>query len=207
MSAAGFTFDVVPAEIDERPLAGEAPETYVERLADWKACAIACRIPGSVVIGADTVVVVSGEMLGKPDSAADATRMLKLLSGTSHDVLTGVSIHGKGRRAGAVEATRVRFLPLNDSEIAWYVSTGEPFDKAGGYAVQGFASRFIERIEGSYSNVVGLPVARVYRLLVEAGIIEIGDLTRHHKGDNLEESSSGFSHQFSVSNVLKTAKE
>lgn len=186
LAAAGFTFDVVPADVDERRVGGETPEAYVGRVAAEKAHAVACLHPGSVVIGADTVVVVADQVFGKPDGAADATRMLKCLSGASHVVLTGVALYRDGLLTHAVESTRVHFQQLNDSEIAWYVSTGEPFDKAGGYAVQGLASRFIDRIEGSYSNVVGLPVARVHRMLVEAGVIETGDLTRRDNGDNLE---------------------
>ena len=130
--------------------------------------------PDAIVLGADTTVVIRGEALAKPADAADAARMLRLLSGRTHEVLTGVCVCHQGRRLVHVEPTRVRMAQLGESEIAWYVSTGEPFDKAGGYAVQGLASRFIEGIDGSYSNVVGLPISSVYELLKELGCDILG---------------------------------
>ena len=164
-----MTFDVFPVDVDERFLPGEKPEHAVARLAEAKAATAAATHPDAVVLGADTTVVVHGEALAKPVDAVDAARMLRLLSGRSHDVLTGMCVCFQGRRRVHVEPTRVRVSRLSDAEIAWYVSTGEPFDKAGGYAVQGLASRFIEGIDGSYSNVVGLPISRVYELLKELG--------------------------------------
>src|SRR5205823_14514537 len=119
----------------------------------------------AVVLGADTVVVIRGQLLGKPLDQEDARRMLRLLSGRSHEVLTGVCVRLGQRSLVHVEPSRVRMAALNEAEIDWYVGTGEPFDKAGGYAVQGLASRFVECVDGSYSNVVGLPIATVYSLL------------------------------------------
>ncbi len=169
LAAAGFSFDVVPVEIDETAKPGEPPPDYVARLAREKARQVARRNSGRPVLGADTSVVVDGQILGKPADESDAAQMLRLLSGRSHDVLTGVALCQDGRDLCEVACTRVRFLHLSDAEIAWYVASGEPFDKAGGYAVQGLASRFVESIDGSYSNVVGLPVATVYRLLKQLG--------------------------------------
>ncbi len=167
LSAAGFEFRVEPAEVDERRLEGEPVERYVVRLAVEKSLAGAARHPGAVVIGADTAVVVGGEILGKPENDDDAARMLARLSGTSHVVWTGVALTRDGRTASAAEQSSVRFGPLTPEEIGWYIATGEPRDKAGAYAVQGLASRFIESVEGSYSNVVGLPIATFYRMLAE----------------------------------------
>jgi septum formation protein len=174
LAAAGFAFEVVPADVDEERRPGEDPDAYVARVARAKAEVPACRDSGSVVLGADTAVVVDGAILGKPADERDAVRMLETLSGRAHDVLTGVALRCGSRWASEVARTRVRFLPLEAGEIAWYVGTGEPYGKAGGYAIQGRASRFIDRIEGSYSNVVGLPVDTVYRLLRVIGWRETG---------------------------------
>jgi septum formation protein len=166
LAAAGFTFVVRPAEVDESPLGGESPADYVARVARDKARASG---PGTdeVVLAADTVVVVDGMILGKPADDHDAARMLRLLSGRVHEVLTGIAIRAGDRETSAVESTAVTFVPLADEAIRWYVASGEPRDKAGAYAVQGLASRFVSRIDGSYSNVVGLPVAGTCRLLTE----------------------------------------
>ena len=169
LAAAGFAFDVVPVELDERVLSSERPAEYVSRLALAKAREVARRNPGTPVLGADTAVVIGDRILGKPADAADAAEMLRMLSGRTHEVLTGVAICLDGREACAVAGTRVRFLQLEPDEITWYVASGEPYGKAGAYAVQGLASRFIENIDGSYSNVVGLPVAVTYRLLQQVG--------------------------------------
>ena len=169
LAAAGFVFDVSAVEVDERRTNGEAPAAYVERLARAKAHAAAAqREPGTAVLGADTVVVVDDEVLGKPRDAADATRMLRLLSGRAHEVVTGVAVVCHGRTISRVERTTVWFRPMSDRDIAWYVASGEPMDKAGAYAIQALASRFIPRIDGSYSNVVGLPVAAIVALLEQA---------------------------------------
>jgi nucleoside triphosphate pyrophosphatase len=174
LRAAGLAFDVFPVDVDERFGDGEKPEHAVARLAETKASAAAASHPDAVVLGADTTVVIRGEALAKPATADDATRMLRLLSGRTHDVLTGVCVCSASHRLVHVEPTRVRMARMSEAEIAWYVSTGEPFDKAGAYAVQGLASRFVEGIEGSYSNVVGLPISRVYELLNELGCDILG---------------------------------
>jgi len=155
------------AEVDETPHDAETPEAYVLRIARAKALAVAadCRKSGSIVLGADTTVVAGGEILAKPDGREDAIRMLKMLSGAVHDVLTGVSIVAGDHEQTEVVRTRVHLLPITMDEIRWYVDTGEPDGKAGAYAIQGRAARFIDWIEGSWSNVVGLPVATVYQML------------------------------------------
>jgi nucleoside triphosphate pyrophosphatase len=169
LTAAGFEFDVIPADVDETPIPGEDPMQYALRVARDKASRVAahCRVSGAVVLAADTVVVADGEILGKPGDSADARRMLRLLAGRAHDVHTGVVVHQGTAERAEVVTTRVWFHALDESEIAWYVESGEPDGKAGAYAIQGRAARFIERIDGSWSNVVGLPVATVYRLLLE----------------------------------------
>ncbi len=146
--------------MDETPLPDESPVDYVRRLARAKAEAVA----GELVLGADTVVVAGGQILGKPKDASDAIRMLRLLSGRAHVVITGICLSGK-ITVQDHDTTTVIFAQLSEREIWDYAATGEPMDKAGAYAIQGRASCFVERIEGSYSNVVGLPVALVYRLL------------------------------------------
>lgn len=165
LSAAGIAFEVLAADVDETPRASEAPAAYVERLAIEKARAVHALRPDARVLGADTTVTIDGEILGKPVDEADAVRMLRLLSGRAHDVHTGVALVGAGGVRSAVDSTRVWFDAMTDEDISWYVGTGEPVDRAGAYAIQGFASRFIPRIEGSYSNVVGLPVALVSSIL------------------------------------------
>ncbi len=167
LTRAGYVFDVVPANIDEQRWPDEAPRDYVQRLAASKAEAVATRTPDRLVLGADTVVVVDGDVLGKPVDDTDASDMLRRLSGRVHEVLTGVALvtHESGRVA--VDSTLVTLVGLDAPTIDWYVATGEALDKAGAYGVQGIASRFVERIEGSYTNVVGLPVALVARLFSE----------------------------------------
>ena len=169
LRAAGILFEVSPVDVDERLRPGEKPEHAVVRLAEAKAVAAADIHPDAIVLGADTTVVVDGEALAKPDDAEDAARMLRLLSGRSHDVLTGVCLVSEERKFVYVETTRVHMTVMEESEIAWYVATREPFDKAGGYAVQGLASRFVAGIDGSYANVVGLPISRVYEVLKALG--------------------------------------
>lgn len=170
LAAAGFDFDILPVEIDERVVPRERPADYVVRLAVAKARDVARRNSGRPVVGADTAVVVDDRILGKPADVAEAANMLRMLSGRSHEVLTGVAVCLDGREACEVVSTKVRFLQLSEAEIDWYVASAEPYDKAGGYAVQGLASRFVESIDGSYSNVVGLPVDTVYRLLKGFGV-------------------------------------
>jgi len=166
LRAAGIDFEVQPANVDEAIATGESPNEYVSRLAEAKARLVYERDVRRIVLAADTAVVVDAHILGKPLDDSDASRMLRMLSGRAHEVLTAVSVFHPGQIVDTrVEATTVEFAPLSDSDINWYVSSGEPVDKAGAYAVQGLASRFVTRIEGSYSNVVGLPVALVYQML------------------------------------------
>jgi len=168
LAAAGYPFRVRPVEIDEAPRDGESARAYVLRLAKEKAAAAAVVAdPDDVVLAADTTVVIDGQILGKPADDADARRMLTMLSGRIHDVLTGVVLRREGREVSGVAATRVQFLRITPEEIGWYVASGEPRDKAGAYAVQGLASRFVEEIHGSYANVVGLPISLVHVLLRE----------------------------------------
>ena len=172
LTNAGFEFEVMPPQAEESHDGSEAPHALVARLALVKARDVAARLPAgtvAVVLGADTVVVVGGDILGKPKSEDDARRMLTRLAGREHEVISGVALAGPGaeRSVTAHETTRVVFRELTEDEIGQYVSGGEPIDKAGAYAIQGQASRFVVRIEGSYSNVMGLPVALVDRLLRE----------------------------------------
>lgn len=168
LAQAGLPFTVRVPGVEEVRLPAESAEDYVRRLARDKARA-AVSSPQDFVLAADTVVVADDIVLEKPCSVGDAERMLGLLSGRSHAVLTGVCLLHDGRERAHVESTRVFFSPLSTEEIRGYCASGEPMDKAGAYAIQGVASKFIERIEGCYFNVVGLPISLVYRLLKEAG--------------------------------------
>lgn len=170
LAAAGLLVDVDPADADESVHAGEAPAAYVERVAIAKATIGAGRHPDAAVLGGDTTVVVDGDIFAKPEDDDDARRMLERLSGRPHDVLTGIALAWRGAMRARVEKTTVWFRPLAAHEIAWYVASGEPRGRAGAYAIQGLASRFIPRIDGSYTNVVGLPVTTVLALLEDAGI-------------------------------------
>ena len=163
---AGMAFVTRPADVDETPLPGERPADYVMRLAREKALAVA-RDDHEIVLGADTTVVADGEIFAKPLDAADAGHMLERLSGRRHAVLTGICLQSAAGAVTDLAETQVWFAKLSAEEIANYVSSGEPMDKAGGYAIQGLASKFVERIEGCYFNVMGLPVALVYRRLRE----------------------------------------
>ncbi len=186
LRSAGISFAVQPADIDETPLAGESARACAERLACKKALKVSSERPLDLVLGADTIVVINDTILGKPSDANDAARMLRMLSGRVHQVITGVCLVSPVARgqlpysaedtsevlgtenwdlSTGSEITLVTFSELSESEICDYVATGEPKDKAGAYAIQGIASRWIPRIEGDYSNVVGLPVALVYRML------------------------------------------
>jgi septum formation protein len=171
---AGINFVVQPADIPEVPQPGEAPQTFAERVARDKARTVHRQRPDDFVLGADTVVIVDEHILNKPESAQDATRMLRLLSGRCHLVMTAVCLMGPEEKHGSgafedvrTETTRVFFDSLDEADIAAYIATGEPMDKAGAYGIQGFASRWIPRVEGCYFNVVGLPVALVFRMLCE----------------------------------------
>jgi septum formation protein len=165
---AGIPFVVRPVEVDETPLAGESPRVYVERLALAKALAAPAG-PRETVLAADTTVTIDGSVLGKPVDAADARRMLALLSGKRHDVLTGICLRKGDSPILDCASTAVWFQALSDEEIEAYVASGEPDGKAGAYAIQGLASKFVERIEGCYFNVMGLPVSLVYRHLARLG--------------------------------------
>lgn len=197
LRAAGFEFETRTIDLDERIRPGEAPEHYVRRLAveksarafeivtgpktcvpteaGLKTCATSAGVAQDfspacgriVVLAADTAVLVDGTILGKPTDNQDAASMLRRLSGRPHQVMTGVSLRGPKCESSRVETTTVEFSPLGEADIAWYVESGEGRDKAGAYAIQGLASRFIPRIHGSYSNVVGLPIAAVHELLAE----------------------------------------
>jgi septum formation protein len=167
---AGIPFVVRTALVDESPLDGETPQDYVRRLAEWKARAVPAA-PGEIILGADTTVVIDGQMLGKPADAADARRMLELLSGRRHEVMTGICLKRGARMVRDWATTAVWFGPMSAREIDAYVASGEPLDKAGAYAIQGLASKFIERLEGCYFNVVGLPVALVHKHLGEMRLL------------------------------------
>ena len=165
---AGIPYVVRAPSAPEQRRPGESPHDYVRRLAEEKALAVTMRA-GEVVLAADTVVVAEEHVLEKPSDQADAIRMLKLLSGREHEVLTGICLRSESRKIVDAASTRVHFARLTDADIQEYVQSGEPMDKAGAYAIQGLASKFIDRIEGCYFNVVGLPMALVYRHLKELG--------------------------------------
>jgi septum formation protein len=171
LTTAGFAFDVEVADVDETRQGDESAEVYVRRVAVAKARAVAARRPQDAVLGADTIVVVDGDILGKPVDDAEAVAMLTRLAGRTHRVLTAVAVVAGGRTVDMVEDTRVSMHPLTQAAIAAYVASGEPRDKAGAYAIQGRASRFIPRIEGSYTNVVGLPIAAVDGLLHAVSVV------------------------------------
>ena len=165
LASIGWPFEAITAGIDETQQAGEKPLDYVQRLAREKAEAVADKLESGLVLGADTTVVVGDQLLGQPVEDDDARRMLKLLSGKWHEVLTGVAlVKVGGQTLVDYERTRVRFVEMSEAEIDWYVSTGEPQGKAGAYAIQGKAALFIEQIEGDYFNIVGLPIRLVYKM-------------------------------------------
>ncbi|WNG59386.1 septum formation inhibitor Maf [Archangium gephyra] len=174
----GLAFDVSAADIDETPHQGEAATAYVLRLAREKARTVATRTPGAWVLAADTTVVLGDELLGKPHDAAEVRDMMRRLSGRTHEVQTGVALAGPGGEHpgehpgeySMVVRTRVTFRPLSEEEIAWYASTGESLDKAGGYAIQGKGGFLVAGIEGSPTNVIGLPLGETLELLARAGV-------------------------------------
>jgi septum formation protein len=219
LRSAGYTFDVVVADVDESIREGESPATYVRRLAADKSAAALKRCATSdvahghagvdqghagvdrgharvaqgfspaeaIILGADTTVVVDGEILGKPCDDDDARKMLRRLSGKTHQVLTGISLRRGEHEVGRVESTAVTFRALTDEDISWYVESGEGRDKAGGYAIQGLASRFIPGIAGSYANVVGLPVESVDELL--RSLLASGRWARYSGNSNFSRKS------------------
>jgi septum formation protein len=175
LSSLGLQFHVVPAELQEIPAPHEAPRDFAVRVAEHKALVVGTNHPSAWVIGADTIVVVEGEILGKPHDRADAKRMLQRLADREHLVLTGYALLkvAAEKKLKGVEETQVKIKALERQEIEWYINTGEPFDKAGAYAIQGKGAFMVEWIKGSYTNVVGLPLCQLIRLFQEAGIGDI----------------------------------
>jgi len=175
LEQAGLTFEVIPSRVDEAAVPLCAPEVYARRLAEAKAADIAARNPDCWVIGADTIVVIAKDILGKPDSEDSARHMLRQLSGQTHEVMTGFAIHcpAAEHRYATTITTAVTFKSLSDAEIEWYVQTKEPFDKAGAYAIQGIGTFLVRTIQGSYTNVVGLPVCEVIEHLIEQGVVTV----------------------------------
>lgn len=165
LRSVGWDFTKDSPDIDESRLPNELPSDYVRRLAKEKAETIAARHPNEIVLGADTTVVIGGEIIGKPTDLEDARRMVAMLSGNWHEVLTGVAIVRNGNSSLGLQSTRVKFISMSDTEIDFLVEKGDPLDKAGAYAVQAQAALFIEAIEGDYWNVVGLPISLVYRMV------------------------------------------
>jgi septum formation protein len=166
----GIVHEICPADVDETALPREAPDAHAERLARAKALVVAARHPDAVVIGADTIVVLDGDILGKPRDAGDAARMLRRLSGRTHTVISAVAVARGATVHTDVEPVEVTFRPLDDAAIATYVGTGEPMDKAGAYGIQGFGAVLVERIHGDYFAVMGLPLGRLVALLGKAGV-------------------------------------
>ncbi|MFO7554103.1 MAG: Maf family protein [Desulfobacterales bacterium] len=175
LKQAGLSFSVVPSDIDETRVPISSPETYVRILSELKADNVSERYPEKWVIGADTIVLKNGAVLGKPASMDEARTMLKQLSGQTHQVLTGYAVccKAKNRKFSETIKTEVLFKHLTDEEIEWYIHTKEPFDKAGSYAIQGLGTFLVKSIRGSYTNVVGLPVCEVIEFLIKEGIIQI----------------------------------
>ena len=176
LTSIGLAFDVIPSDVPEIHQPGESPEEYVARLSRDKAEVVAAKHPDAWIIAADTTVLLGDQLLEKPADADDAKRMLGLIAGKTHIVYSGVTLQNAARnwRETRVAESEVRMLPLDAREIEWYVSTGEPLDKAGAYAIQGVGAMFIDSIHGSYTNVVGLPLALLFQMLRRAGI----DLTQ-----------------------------
>jgi len=172
LTLVGVAHEVRPADVDESVRPGEAPDAYVRRLAGEKARAVADALgdPGAAVVAADTTVVVDGEILGKPADAAEARAMVRRLAGRAHEVFTGMAVVRGPRLADAVERVGVTFRPLGDDEIAAYVATGEPMDKAGAYGIQGYGATIVERVDGDYFAVMGLSLRRTVALLGEVGV-------------------------------------
>jgi len=181
LNLVGIAHEVRPADIDESYLAGERPREHAERLARGKAAVIAAREPDAVIIGSDTIVVVDGDVLGKPSGDLDAVRMLARLAGRSHTVITSVAVAWRGEIHSSVEEVGVTFHPLTRAEIDAYIATREPMDKAGAYGIQGYGATIVSRVDGDYFAVMGLPLQRLTRVLASLGIryafgpLEIGD--------------------------------
>lgn len=186
LSLIGIVHEVRPADLDESILPGEVPPQHAERLAREKATAIAAGDPDAVVIGADTIVVLDGDILGKPRDAAEARATLRRLSGRTHTVFTAVAVAHAGALASGVESVEVTFRPLTDEQIATYVATGEPMDKAGAYGIQGYGAVIVERVHGDYFAVMGLALGRLVELLSQVGV-------RYRFGEHIQ--ASGIRHQ------------
>jgi len=170
LTLVGIGHEVQPADIDETYLAAEKPAPHAERLARGKCAVIAEREPDALVIGSDTIVVVDGDVLGKPRNEGDAAHMLRRLSGRSHIVVTAVAVAWRGETRSAVEEVNVTFHSLSDDDIAAYIATREPMDKAGAYGIQGYGATIVERVDGDYFAVMGLPLQLLVRVLRELGI-------------------------------------
>lgn len=186
LKQAGLSFSIIPSSFDEATVPETSPEEYVRILAESKAGDIANKYPESWVIGADTVVVINGKILGKPESRTDARSMLKSLSGQTHEVLTGYCIccAAKKRLFSETVKTEVLFKNLSEDEIEWYIHTKEPFDKAGAYAIQGLGTFLVKSVNGSYTNVVGLPVCEVIEFLIKEGLIGFDSIRRVNNNDH-----------------------
>jgi septum formation protein len=170
LSLVGITHEVRPAEIDEAYLDGEQPRAHAERLAREKAAVIARETPDALVIGSDTIVVVDGDVLGKPRDEAHAAEMLSRLSGRTHTVMTAVAVMWRGEELSAVEEVEVTFHSLEPDDIARYIATREPMDKAGAYGIQGYGATLVARVDGDYFAVMGLPLQRLVRLMADLGV-------------------------------------
>ena len=170
LSLIGIPHEVRPADLDESILPGESPTEHAERLARAKAEAVAAREPAAVVIGSDTIVVLDGDILGKPRDAKEAAAILRRLSGRTHTVHTAVAVARNGRTVSGVESVEVTFRPLTDSQIETYIATGEPMDKAGAYGIQGYGAVIVERVHGDYFAVMGLALGRLVALLEQVGV-------------------------------------
>ncbi len=183
LNQAGLLFSVIPSSIDECAVPLSSPETYVRVLAEAKANDVSKKYPQSWIIGADTIVLIDSTILGKPSSRAEARTMLKRLSGNTHQVLTGYCIccRAKERCFSETVKTKVLFKNLTDEEIEWYIHTKEPFDKAGAYAIQGLGTFLVKSINGSYTNVVGLPVCEVIEFLIKEGVIGLENRMNHQE--------------------------
>lgn len=191
LKKAGLDFMVIPSDLDESAVPETEPAAYVRTLAEAKARDIASRHPDSWVIGADTIVSINERILGKPASIEDARVMLRNLSGRTHQVFTGYCIlqPAIGFHYADTAVTDVTFKRLTDREIDWYVSTGEPFDKAGAYAIQGMGTFLVRSINGSYTNVVGLPVCEVVEILIREGVMDLEDMADHSHIDKEDDQS------------------
>jgi septum formation protein len=186
----GVTHSVAPADLDETPLAGERPHPHAERLARAKAAVVAAREPNAVVVAADTIVVVDGDILGKPRDDAEAAAMLRRLSGRQHTVLTAVAVARDGTLVADVESVDVTFRDLTDADITRYIATREPMDKAGAYGIQGYGATIVTRIDGDYFAVMGLALGLMVRLMARVGVeYRFGSLTARPEGSHSDDAT------------------